>query len=161
MSSDIIHRSRRTIAQGALTNSKHSDRFCDLAPTHVKYGSGCHLYDMEDKQWLDMICGLGTNHFGYGNQKIQKEVIRYAFHGGCHSLPTHHEVEAAEKLKELFPFVERVKWVNDGSSACTAALSMARAYTGRHVVLTEGYHGWHPEHISTVACKPDGNAYRI
>ena len=161
MSFDIIHRSRRNIAQGAITNSKHPDRFVEGVPSHVKYGSGAYLIDMADQKWLDMICGLGANHFGYGNQKIQKEILRFSFHGGCHSLPTHHEVEAAEKLKELYPFVEKVKWVNDGSSACTAALSIARAYTGRHVVLTEGYHGWHPEHISTVAYKPDGNAYRI
>ena len=161
MSSDIKHRSNRTIAQGALTNSKHPDRFVASAPTHVKYGNGCHLYDMNDVKWLDMISGLGTNHFGYGNPKIQKELIRYSFHGNCHSLPTYHEVEASEKLKELFPFVEKVKWVNDGSSACTAAVSIARSYTNRHVVLTEGYHGWHPEQISHVAWKPDGCAYRL
>ena len=161
MSFDILHRSRRTIAQGALTNSKHPDRFVSKIPTHVKHGFGCHLWDMEDKKWLDMICGLGTNHFGYGNQKIQREVVRYAFSGGCHSLATIHEVEAAEKLKQLFPFVEKVKWVNDGSSACTAACVMAKAYTSRAKILTEGYHGWHPEQIAPVAFQPDGNIYNI
>jgi len=161
MSSDITHRSRRTIAQGALTNSKHPDRFSVMVPSHIKYGYGCHLYDMEERKWLDMIAGLGANHFGYGNKKIVGEMIRYAFHGGCHSLPTYHEVEATEKLKQLFPFVDKVKWVNDGSSACTAACIMARAYTGRAKVLTEGYHGWHPEHISPVAYQPNGNIYSI
>jgi len=161
MSFDIKHRANNTIAQGALTNSKHPDRFVSNVPSHVKYGFKAHLVDMENRKWLDMICGLGANHFGYGNQKIQREVIRYAFHGGCHSLPTYHEVEATEKLKQLYYFVEKVKWVNDGSSACTASCIIARAYTGRSKILTEGYHGWHPEHISTVADKPDGNIYNI
>ena len=157
----IKHRANNCIAQGALTNSKHPDRFLSMIPSHVKYGYGPYLVDTKDNKWLDMISGLGANHFGYGNKKIQNEVIRYAFHGRCHSLPTYHEVEAAEKLKNLFYFVERVKWVNDGSSACTAATIIARAATGRSRILTEGYHGWHPEHISPVAFEPNGNIYNI
>jgi glutamate-1-semialdehyde aminotransferase len=108
-----------------------------------------------------MISGLGANHFGYGNMKIREAVNAVLPMGGCHSLPTIYEVEAAEKLKEVFTFVERVKWVNDGSSACTAACIMARQYTSRSRILTEGYHGWHAEQISPVAIKPDGNTYNI
>ena len=131
MSFDIRHRASRTIAQGALTNSKHPDRFPSIVPSHMKWGKGCFLYDFEENEWIDLISGLGANHFGYGCEKIQSEVIKYSLHGDCHSLPTHHEVDCAEKIQELFPFVEKVKFVNDGSSACTAGCIMARAATGR------------------------------
>ena len=119
------------------------------------------MHDENSNLWLDMISGLGANHFGYGNPKIKEAMLAVMGSGGCHSLPTVYEIEAAEKLKEVFTFVERVKWVNDGSSACTAACIIARNATSRSRILTEGYHGWHAEQISPVAFKPDGNSYNI
>jgi glutamate-1-semialdehyde aminotransferase len=149
------------IAQGALTNSKHPDRFSEFVPSHVKGGYGEYLYDGENNRWLDFVCGLGACHFGYGHEKIVREIVKYICQGSCHSLPTEWEVFATEKLQEVFNFVESVKWVNDGSSACTAAIEIARAHTGRDWILTEGYHGWHPEHINPVAWKKHPNRFCI
>ena len=147
------------IGQLALTNSKHPDRFSQYVPSHITHGHGPYLYDVDGNEWLDYIGGLGTNHFGYANELIVKDQLEHVYEGECHSLPTVYEVYAAEALKSMFPWAERVKWVNDGSSACTAAIAMARVYTGRSKVLYTGYHGWHPEEISQVAIHPDGNVY--
>jgi len=65
---------------------------------------------------------------------------------GCYSLPTVHEINLARRIREFFPFIEKVKFVNDGSSGCSAALDIAREYQekrGRYSVYSDGYHGWH------------------
>jgi len=158
---ELLARSKMSIAQGSLTNSKHPDRFSDYVPTHIDSGYECHLIDCEGNRWIDFICGLGTNLFGYGNKEIVAEQMKHMYKGSCHSLPTSIEVYASEKVKELFPFVEKVKFVNDGSSACTAACEIARLYTGKEYILTEGYHGWHPEQINPVAWNKNAVDFKI
>lgn len=148
-----LHRSRSAVAQGCLTNSKSPESYLlGLYPTHIKGGNGCHLYDENDKKYVDFICGLGANLFGYGNEQITQQVLKHIYSGANHSLPTIHEVKAAEKVKELYPWVDRVKWLKTGSDACNAAVRFARAYTGRGLVLSEGYHGWGDTFVS--ATKP-------
>lgn len=154
-------RASKCIAQGALTNSKHPDRFSELVPGHIVNSLAEYMYEADGTKWLDMCCGLGSSHFGYGNKHIINAQTMNLSKGGSHSLPTAWEVLASERLKEIFTFVEKVKWVNDGSSACTAACEIARTYTGKPKILTEGYHGWHPEQIKTVAWKPNANNFCI
>ena len=135
-------RAQNCIAQGALTNSKHPESLVyGLYPTHVKSGHGCYLYDSGDRRYIDFICGLGANFFGYGAEPINKVVLAAIYGGVSHSLPTVHEVECAEALKTVFPFVDAFKFVKTGSEACSASVKIARQYTGRSKVLSEGYHG--------------------
>ncbi len=149
MTNDWLHRSQKVIAQGALTNSKHPKMLIQGAyPTHVKFGFGSHLFDAEDNRYIDFMCGLGTNLFGYGNEKITKELQKHIYGGFSHSLPTIHEIEAGEALKEMFCFVDRWKFLKSGSDACSAAIKIARNATGRSLVLSEGYHGWDDDFVS-------------
>lgn len=117
-------------------------------PKVVVGGRGCHLYTKDGKGYVDYICGLGTNLFGYGNYEITSAVAKAMQSGTSHSLPTHIEGLAAEKLTELFPWVEKFKFLCTGSEGCSAAIRMARAYTGRSNVLVDGYHGWHDQFVS-------------
>lgn len=145
----------QNIAQGSLTNSKHPDRFVKpYYPLIIERGSGECLYDIHGVKWIDFICGLGCNLFGYGNVLIEQYLTPLKNVGNSHSLPTKYEIIAAKCVKEMLPWVEKVKFVNDGSSACSAAITMARAYmrsTGngiRQSIISEGYHGWHAEYTS-------------
>ena len=137
-------RADRCMSQFTGTNSKHPTALIEgLYPTHTKGGSGAHLYCADtDKKYLDYICGLGTNLMGYGNDKIGQHIQKYLFTGYSHSIPNKLEVEVAEKLKEIFTFVDMFKFLKTGSEACSAAIKIARAYTGRSAVISEGYHGW-------------------
>lgn len=136
-------RAKASIAQEALTNSKNPHMLINgLYPTHIKGAHGCYLYDTSDKKYLDFICGLGTNLFGYGNDLINQKIQKVMYNGFSHSLPTIYEVEAAEAIKEMFPAVDMVKFLKTGGDACNAAVKIARNYTGRSKVLSDGYHGW-------------------
>lgn len=142
-------RAQDSIAQSYLTNSKRpQSHVMGVYPTHVAKGHGCTLWDHSGKSYIDFICGLGTNLIGYGNERIASAISTELRHGYSHSFATHHEIEAAEKLKELFPFVDCVKWLKSGSEACSAAIRIARAKTGRKRVLSQAYHGWHDSFVS-------------
>lgn len=149
MDSIIYQRSQKVIAQGALTNSKHpSTDIFGLFPTHFERGYGAHIYDQAGARYLDLVCGLGVNLLGYGNDDIEGKIINRAFCGGSLGGSLVQEVTAAEKLLEILPWCEKVKWMNSGTEACMAAIKIARTYTGRPFVLSEGYHGWSDEFVS-------------
>ena len=149
METTIYQRSQKVIAQGSLTNSKHpSTDVFGMFPTHFDRGSGGYIYDHLGQKFLDLVCGLGVNFFGYGNETIERKVISRMFSGGSLGGSTVAEVIAAEKLLQIIPWCEKVKWVNSGTEACMGAIRIARAYTGRPMVLSEGYHGWSDEFVS-------------
>lgn len=142
-------RAQECIAQGALTNSKRPETFVKgVYPTHMKRGHGCWLWDHNQTKYLDFICGLGTNIIGYANAQVNAAIATQAENGACLSLSTHVELEAAETLKGFFPFIDAVKFLKTGSEACSAAVRIARAATGRMRVVSEHYHGWHDQFVS-------------
>jgi glutamate-1-semialdehyde 2,1-aminomutase len=148
--SELNNRAERSIAHGALTNSKRPSAFVrGVYPTHVRHGHGAILRDVDGNRYIDTICGLGTNLFGYGNPRVERAVTQAIQSGGSvFSLSSETEVEIAEMMKETFPFLERVRFLKSGSEGCTAAVRIARAFTGRDWIISEGYHGWHDEFVS-------------
>ena len=148
-SMEYHRRAMNCIAQGALTNSKRPESFVKgVYPTHLVKGSGCQVMDTAGKWYVDFICGMGTNLLGYGNELIAREIMKHVREGTCLSLSTIYEIEAAEAVKEVFPFIDAVKFVKTGSEACSAAIRIARGATGRDRILSDGYHGWHDDFVS-------------
>lgn len=146
---DIWKRAQDCIGQGALTNSKHPhSHVFGVYPTHMTRGSQGHLYATNGKRYCDYICGLGSNLFGYSPPGLAQRLTPYLNGGFSHSFPTVHEVETAEKLKTMFYFVDKFKFLKDGTGACAAAIRMARAATGRKKILSQAYHGWSDEFVS-------------
>jgi len=138
-------RAERAIAQTTCTNSKRPSAFIEgIYPTHVAKGHGCYLYDVKGNRYIDFVGGLGTNILGYGHPKVTEAVVKYAYRGPSLSLPHTLEVEVAEKVKDMFPFIEKVRFFKTGSEACSAAVRIARAYNSSgNYVISDGYHGWH------------------
>jgi glutamate-1-semialdehyde 2,1-aminomutase len=146
---EMYRRACESIAHGALTNSKRSESFVKgVYPTHLKKGFGCRVLDTNNNEYVDFICGLGSNLLGYAQDEITEAITRQAKLGSILSLGTELEVLAAERVKSFFPFIEKLRFLKTGSDACSAAIRIARAYTGRAMVYSEGYHGWHDEFVS-------------
>ncbi len=142
-------RAQDCIAQGALTNSKRPECLVKgVYPTHVVSGKGGLLFDSRGRSYIDFICGLGSNLLGYANDEINQAIAQQLAKGTTLSISTELEVETAEKIKECFPFIGKMKILKTGSDACSAAVRIARARTGRFIVLSEGYHGWHDQFVS-------------
>lgn len=145
-------RAESAIHHGALTNSKRAQNHVKgVYPTHITKGFGATLYDTNGKQYIDYICALGANLLGYANAYINKAIETQLKNGNIHSLPTTLEVIAAERLKSLFPYVDKWRFLKTGSDACDSAIKMARSaqsnllvngkYVSKKWVLSEGYHG--------------------
>lgn len=137
------------IAQRALTNSKRPASFVEgFYPTHLVRGEGGMVTDTAGNRYVDFICGLGTNLLGYGQSSVVAACEKALRTGPTLSLSSNIEVILGEKIREIMPFVERIKVLKSGSEGCTAAVRIARAYTGRSEILTQGYNGWHDEFVS-------------
>lgn len=136
-------RAKESIAQGSLTNSKRPEILIKgVSPTHCTHGQGAFLYAPDRKRYIDFICGLGTNLFGYAHPSIVKAISAQLNKGWLYSLGSTTEVEVAEKLKEVVPFCTKFRFVKSGTEACIAAVRIACAHTDRKKVLSTGYHGW-------------------
>ena len=142
-------RARSAIAHGALTNSKRPECLVKgIYPTHLTRGVGAYVWDTTGRRYIDFICGLGSNILGYANEEVNGAIAGQLRNGATLSLGTTLEVEVAEKVKEMFPFVERLRFLKTGSDACSAAVRIARAKTRRTKVLSGGYHGFHDLFVS-------------
>ncbi len=142
-------RAKELIAQGALTNSKRPETFVEgVYPTHLHRGEGCYVWDCEGKKYFDFITGLGCNLLGYAQEDVDRAIMQRLKLGATLSLGTQEELTLAQKIKTLFPFIDCMRFLKTGSEACSAALRIARAFTGKDMIYSNGYHGWHDEFIS-------------
>lgn len=147
-----MHRlAHECIAQGYLTNSKRPESLVmGVYPTHLVKGNGCYVWDAHKKKYVDFITGLGTNLVGYANETVNEAVRNSMQNGNLFSLGSPAEIEAAVTLKASFQFVDAWKFLKSGSEACSTAVRIARAYNGRTLILSEGYHGFHDGFVSLV-----------
>lgn len=125
------NRADHAIAQGALTNSKRPSCFVEgVYPTHLTHGQGAFVWDTDKKKYIDFICGLGSSILGYADAGVTKAVSDMAAKGPSLPLSSTLEVEVAEQVKGVFTFIDKLRFLKTGSDACSAAIKIARAYTG-------------------------------
>ena len=93
-----------------------------------------HLFDAEGKKFLDFGMGLRSVLIGYAEEQIDSKAIEYLKKGMNLTRPSLIELEAAELMTDLIPSADMVKFTKNGSTAVTAAVKLARAYTGRDLI---------------------------
>lgn len=143
-SAELLARELKVSPLAAQTYSKSYRYFCQgLAPSFMDRGEGCHIYDVDGNKFIDYMCALGPVTVGYNNPEVNDAVINQVKKFASGSLQSELEVELAEKICQIIPCAEMVRFVKNGSDATTAAIRLARAYTGREKVLMSGYHGMH------------------
>jgi glutamate-1-semialdehyde aminotransferase len=86
--------------------------------------------------------------FGHNNTFLNQAMFHQMYYGTVYSLGSMLEVETAERFQSIFPFIKRLRFLKTGSEACSASIKIARAFNGKNIVLSEGYHGWHDEFVS-------------
>lgn len=144
-SDEWLRRAERITANGAQTLSKRADAFVRGAfPTAIVSGQGCYVQTVDGQEMLDFICGLGALLIGHRHPLVEQAVMAQLQRGHLASLP--HELEAV--VSERFCAAvghDMVRWVSTGSEACTGAMRIARASTGKDIIVTsdQSYHGWH------------------
>ena len=111
-------------------------------PLFIERASGCHLWDTEGRQYIDYVMGWGSALLGYNEPRTQQAIVAAMGCAPVVPLPHPLEVEVARMLVEDIPCAEMTTFGKNGSDVCTVAARVARAYTGRPVILFSGYHGW-------------------
>ena len=143
-SQELLKRELQVSPLAAQTFSKSYRYFCQgMAPSYMERGEGCYIYDVDGNKFIDYMCALGPITVGYNEPSINEAVIKQVNKFASGSLQSELEVELAEKLCQIVPCAEMVRFVKNGGDATTAAIRLARAYTGRDMVLMSGYHGMH------------------
>lgn len=112
-------------------------------PIFITHGKGGHIFDVDGNEYIDMLCAYGPIILGYVEPEINRAVTAQLKKGFCFSLVQPLQNELEKKLTELIPCAEMAIIVKTGSDATTAAVRIARAYTGKTEILRCGYHGWH------------------
>ena len=145
-----LARARQVVPGCAQTLSKGPSMFVEGAyPVFLERGRGCRVWDVDGHEYIDYILGLASITLGYAYPPVVEAVARQLEQGSIFSLPHPLEVEVSERLREVIPCAEMVRFLKTGSEADAAAVRVARAATGRDMVLFAGYHGWHEWHAVT------------
>ncbi|HEV2643487.1 MAG TPA: aminotransferase class III-fold pyridoxal phosphate-dependent enzyme, partial [Candidatus Elarobacter sp.] len=98
---------------------------------------------MDGASFVDCTMALGSVALGYAQPRITRAVIDAASEGNVAALSSWREVALAERLCTIIPCAERVQFLKSGAEATSAAVRLARTYTGRDRVIACGYFGWH------------------
>jgi glutamate-1-semialdehyde 2,1-aminomutase len=143
-------RAKNVIPGGNMLLSKRPEMFLpEQWPAYFSKAKGCQVWDLDGKQYTDMcIMGIGTNTLGYGHPEVDDAVLQTVAAGNMSTLNCPEEVYLAEKLVELHPWADMVRFARTGGEANAIAIRIARAASGKDNVAICGYHGWHDWYLS-------------
>lgn len=151
-SEELLARALKTIPLGSQTFSKSKTQFPHgVSPFFINRGLGSRVWDVDGNEYVDFMNSLCAVTLGYGDPDVTKAVREQLELGTIFSLPHPVEVKVAEKIVEMVPCAEMVRFGKNGSDATSGAVRIARAFTGRDHIATCGYHGWQDWYIGSTA----------
>ena len=147
---DLWKRAKSLIPGGNMLLSKRAEMFLpEHWPAYFSRAKGCQVWDLDGKQYTDMcIMGIGTNTLGYGHPEVDAAVMGTVQAGNMSTLNCPEEVHLAERLVQMHPWADMVRFARSGGEANAISIRIARAASGRDKVAICGYHGWHDWYLS-------------
>lgn len=139
---ELIPAQTQTLAKGPGQNIK------GVAPKYLQRGKGSHVWDVDGNEYLDYTMAVGPLSLGYAYDKVDEAIREQLKDGITFSLMHPLEVEVAQLINKVVPNAESIRYSKVGADVTSAAVRLARAYTGRSKVLSCGYHGWHDWYIA-------------
>lgn len=134
MKKSYSDRLNNVIPGGAHTYSRGDDQYPSNAPQILERGEGAYVFTLEGETFLDYGMSLRAVTLGYAEPNVATAAFKQINFGNNLTRPSIVELQAAELMVELFPAVEMVKFAKNGSTVTTAALKIARGYTGRKYI---------------------------
>lgn len=151
-SEEMLERALKAIPLGTQTYSKSKTQYPHgVSPYYITKGKGSHVWDVDGNEYIDFINGLASITLGYNDPDVTEAVLALLEDGVIFTLPHPIEIEVSEKVIEIVPCAEMVRFGKNGSDATAGAIRLARAYTGRDHVAVCGYHGWQDWYIGSTA----------
>ena len=144
-------KAKTLIPTGNQLLSKRIERYLpENWPSYYKKAKGCKVWDLNSNKYYDFAqMGVGSCVLGYANYYVNRAVRKAISNGSMATLNSYEEVELAEKLVSLHAWADMARFSRTGGEACSIAVRIARAASGKDKVAFCGYHGWHDWYISS------------
>ena len=139
-SAELHRRAREIFPDGVTHDTRHFSPF----PIYVERAQGSRKWDVDGNEYVDFVSGHGALLLGHGREEVVRavaeQVMRGTHYGASHEL----EIEWGRWVQRLVPSAERVRFTSSGTEAVQMAVRLARAYTGRDLLIKfDGhFHGW-------------------
>jgi glutamate-1-semialdehyde 2,1-aminomutase len=130
----------RLIPGGAHTYAKGDDQYPESAPAFIAHGKGCHVWDVDGNEFIEYGMGLRAVTLGHAFEPVVEAAYRQMQLGTNFTRPAKIEVDLAEAMLQVVDGADMVKFAKNGSDTTTAAVKLARAYTGRDLIAICGDH---------------------
>lgn len=149
-SEQFLQRALESIPLGSQTFSKSYAQFPKgVSPLFLQRGEGSHVWDLDGNEYIDFINSLLAVSLGYNDPDVNAAVYKQLENGVTFSLAHPLETLVAEKIIEMVPCAEMVRFGKNGSDVTAGAVRLARAYTGKERIAVCGYHGWQDWYIGS------------
>ncbi len=160
---NLYKKAKKIIPGGTMLLSKRPEMFLpEKWPSYFSKAKDINVWDLDGNKYTDMcIMGIGTNTLGYGNDEVDTAVREVIDKGNMSTFNCPEEVYLAEKLIEMNPWADMVRFARAGGEANAMAIRVARAATGKDKVAICGYHGWHDWYLSTNLGNNEGLAEHL
>lgn len=153
----MIKRAQEIIPGGGHTYSKGPDQSPLLGPKLISHGKGSHVWDVDGNEYIDWAMGLTAVSLGHAFEPVLEAVRKELEKGVNFQCPSPIETELAELFLSVVPSAEMVKFAKNGSTVTTAAVKLARAYTGKKYVAYCSDHGFFSYDDWYIGAKPNNS----
>lgn len=141
-SEKLRHKSHLLIPGGGHTYAKGDDQYPELAPGFIVRGEGCHVWDVDGNEFIEYGMGLRSVALGHCYRPVVEAAYRQMLLGTNFTRPSPIELDCAEELLSLIKGADMVKFAKHGSDVTTAAVKLARAFTGRDMIAICAEHAF-------------------
>jgi len=150
-SEQLYERAQRVIP-GGVNSPVRAFRAVGGTPLFFVSGRGAYLTDADGRSYLDLVCSWGPLILGHAHPAVVEAVTQACRQGTTFGAPCPGEVELAERVVASYPGLEQVRLVSSGTEAVMSAIRLARAFTGRDLIVKFSgcYHG-HADHLLVAA----------
>jgi glutamate-1-semialdehyde 2,1-aminomutase len=154
--SEAAHESAKEFFPGGVNSPVRALGSVGGTPFFAVGGKGAEIQDVDGNSYVDLVLGYGPLILGHAHQRVAERLQETVEEGWSYGAPTPGETALAERVRDFFPSMERMRFVNSGTEATMSAMRLARGFTGRDLVLKfEGcYHG----HVDSLLVKAGSGA---
>lgn len=142
LSEELFDRAVKVIP-GGVNSPVRAYGAIGIAPRFIDRADGCHIYDVDGKEYVDYIDSWGPMILGHNFPEVKESVLKACEKGLSFGCATAIEVEMAEFICNHIPHVDMVRMVNSGTEAVMSAVRVARGFTGKNKIIKFAgcYHG--------------------
>jgi glutamate-1-semialdehyde 2,1-aminomutase len=141
--SQALYDASAALIPGGVNSPVRAFRAVGGTPRFIARGEGSRIWDVDGNEYIDYVLSWGPLILGHAHPRVVEAIVEAARAGTSFGAPTEAELELAQLIRKAMPSVEMMRFVNSGTEACMSALRLARAFTGRPMIVKCAgcYHG--------------------